>query len=142
VTKTVLLIEDNPDHVELTGRAFREIGSPHRLVVARDGAEALDYLFATGPHAGRNPDDKPALVLLDLKLPKLGGLDVLKRFRSYLTLNRMPVAVLTSSTEERDRRQADSLGANLFLQKPVEFEKFIEVLRQVEKLVDAQPEPG
>src|SRR5690348_17146121 len=101
-TRIFLLVEDNPDDVELTLRAFEKSKIVNEIVVARDGQEALDYLFATGPHAGRDPRLMPEVVLLDLKLPKLDGLEVLRRLRADPRTRRLPVVVLTSSNEERD----------------------------------------
>lgn len=127
----ILLVEDNPDDVELTRLAFAEAGEPHRLHVVRDGAEALDYLLGRGRHAGREVADLPALVLLDLNLPLLDGREVLQAIRAEDATRRLPVVVLTTSAEPFDVEQAYALGANSYIQKPVEFERFVEVVRQV-----------
>lgn len=129
--KTILLVEDNPDDADLTLRAFKRNGIANDVVVASDGEEALDYLFATGAHADRNPAANPTLVLLDLKLPKVSGLDVLRRMREDERTKRIPVVVLTSSNEERDIITSYDLGANSFVRKPVDFSQFIEAARQL-----------
>lgn len=128
---TLLLVEDNPDDVELTRRAFARSNVLNRLVVARDGEEALDYLFATGPHAGRDPLDLPYAVLLDLKLPKISGLDVLRRIRAEEGTRRLPVIILTTSREERDIVSSYDLGANSYVRKPVDFAQFVEAARHL-----------
>jgi two-component system response regulator len=129
--KTILLVEDNPDDVDLTLRAFRKNGLANDVVVATDGEEALDYLFATGAHAGRETRTNPTVVLLDLKLPKVMGLDVLKRIRADERTRRLPVVVLTSSSEERDIITSYDLGANSFVRKPVDFARFMDAARQL-----------
>jgi two-component system, response regulator len=129
--RIILLVEDNPDDVELTLRAFDKSRVVNKIVVARDGGEALDYVFATGSHAARNPDEMPEIVLLDLKLPKIDGLEVLKRIRSDARTRRLPVIVLTSSREERDMIQSYDLGANSFVRKPVDFAQFIDAASQL-----------
>ena len=129
--RDILLVEDNPDDVELTRLAFAEAGEPHRLHVVRDGAEALDYLLGRGRHAGREVADLPALVLLDLNLPLLDGREVLQAIRAEDATRRLPVVVLTTSAEPFDVEQAYALGANSYIQKPVEFDRFVEVVRQV-----------
>lgn len=129
--KTILLVEDNPDDADLTLRAFKRNGIANDVVVASDGEEALDYLFATGAHADRNPATNPTLVLLDLKLPKVSGLEVLRRMREDERTKRIPVVVLTSSNEERDIITSYDLGANSFVRKPVDFSQFIEAARQL-----------
>jgi CheY-like chemotaxis protein len=129
--RTILLVEDNPDDVDLTLRAFRKSHIVNDIVVVRDGAEALDYLFATGPHAGRDPAIAPEVILLDLQLPKVEGLDVLKRIRADDRTRRLPVVVLTSSREEQDVCRSYDLGANSFVRKPVDFMEFIEAARQL-----------
>jgi two-component system response regulator len=126
-----LLVEDNPNDVELSLRAFEKSKIVSEIVVARDGEEALDYLFATGAHAGRDPKVMPELVLLDLKLPKFDGLEVLRRMRADLRTRRLPVVVLTSSSEERDVLSSYDLGANSFVRKPVDFAQFIDAARQL-----------
>lgn len=127
----ILLVEDNPDDVELTLRAFEKSRVGNRIVVTRDGEEALDYLFATGPHAGRDPGLLPEVVLLDLKLPKVDGLDVLRRMRADERTRRLPVVVLTSSNEDQDKLRSYDLGANSFVRKPVDLMQFIEAARQL-----------
>ncbi|HYM71927.1 MAG TPA: response regulator [Stellaceae bacterium] len=122
---TFLLVEDNPDDVELTRRAFARSDVVSRLVVACDGAEALDYLFATGAHAGGDPHPLPHAVLLDLKLPKIGGLDVLRRIRATEATRRLPVIILTTSREDRDIATSYDLGANSYVRKPVDFAEFV-----------------
>ncbi len=128
---TILLVEDNPDDEELTLRALRKSGVKEPVVVARDGPEALDYLFATGAWKLRDVLDTPRVVLLDLKLPKLSGLDVLRRMREDPRTRRVPVVVLTSSAEERDIQQCYDLGANSYVRKPVEFDEFLEFIRSL-----------
>ena len=130
-TRTILLVEDNPDDVELTLRAFEKSRLGNDIVVARDGSEALDYLFGTGIHAERSPSSMPEIVLLDLKLPKVDGLEVLKRIRADERTRRLPVVVLTSSKEERDVLRSYDLGANSFVRKPVDFVEFVEAARQL-----------
>ena len=127
----ILLVEDNPDDADLTLAAFQESKTLNEIVVARDGEEALDYLFATGSFAERDPKLMPQVVLLDLKLPKLDGLEVLRRVRADERTRRLPVVVLTSSNEERDIIRSYDLGANSFVQKPVDFGQFMEAARQL-----------
>jgi two-component system response regulator len=127
----ILLVEDNPDDVDLTIRAFKKSNVANDVVVARDGVEALDYLFATGAHAGRNADALPQLVLLDLKLPRMDGLQVLERIRNHAKTKLLPVVILTSSTEERDLVKGYALGANSYVKKPVDFQEFVEAVRQL-----------
>ena len=127
----ILLVEDNPDDVELTRLAFAEAGEPHRLHVVSDGAEAVDYLLRRGRHASRDADDLPALVLLDLNLPRLDGREVLQAIRADDATRCLPVVVLTTSAEPGDVDKAYALGANSYIQKPVEFDRFVEVVRQV-----------
>lgn len=130
-SRDILLVEDNPDDVELTRIAFAEAGSDHRLQVVTDGAQALDYLFAQGAHAGRDPADLPAVVLLDLNLPKRNGREVLQAIRAHPATRSLPVVVLTTSAEPVDVDVVYELGANSYIQKPVEFERFVEVVRQI-----------
>ena len=127
----ILLIEDNPDDVELTRIAFAEAGIDRQLVVVRDGAEALDYLFARGAHAGRAATDLPAVVLLDLNLPKVNGREVLQAIRAHHATRSLPVVVLTTSAEPFDVDAVYELGANSYIQKPVEFERFVDAVRQI-----------
>jgi two-component system response regulator len=128
-SRTILLVEDNPDDVLLTLRAFERSRVVNEIVVARDGAEALDYLFARGAHASRDPTVMPEVVLLDLKLPKVDGLEVLRRMRADDKTRRLPVVVLTSSNEEKDVITSYDLGANSFVRKPVDFDEFVEAAR-------------
>lgn len=129
--RPILLVEDNPDDVALTLRAFRRQRIVNEVVVAKDGVEALDYLFGTGLHAGRNARELPAVVLLDLKLPKLDGLDVLKKLRASPATRLLRIIVLTSSKEEQDILQSYDLGAHSYIRKPVDFEKFVEAVGQL-----------
>ena len=129
--KDILLVEDNPDDVELTRLAFEEASVANRVVVAADGAEALDYLFARGPHAGRDPSELPSIVLLDLNLPKLGGREVLQAIRANPATRDLPVIVLTTSAEPFDVEASYALGVNSYIQKPVDFEQFVWAVRQV-----------
>jgi two-component system response regulator len=127
----ILLVEDNPDDVDLTLRAFSRGRIANEIVVVSDGAEALDYLFATGGHAHRYADALPSLVLLDLHLPKVEGLEVLRRLRSDERTRRLPVVVLTSSREEGDIVRSYDLGANSYVRKPVDFEQFVGAAAQL-----------
>ena len=129
--KIILLVEDNPDDEVLTIRALKQHNIANEVVVARNGAEALDYLFGTGPYEGRDLTDTPAVVLLDLKLPKIDGLEVLKRLRAHEPSRFLPVVVLTSSKEEMDLAESYGRGANSYIRKPVDFEQFSEAIRQV-----------
>ena len=129
--KTILLVEDNADDEELTIRALKKNNVMNELVVTRDGVEALDYLFGTGAYAGRDTAVLPGLVLLDLKLPRIDGLEVLRRIRADERTRRMPVTVLTSSKEEQDMIKSYDLGANSYIRKPVDFNQFSEAVRQL-----------
>jgi two-component system response regulator len=127
----ILLVEDNSDDEALTLRALKKNNIKNEIVVARDGVEALDYLFATGTHAGRDPSVMPQVVLLDLKLPRIDGLEVLKRMRANERTHLVPVVILTSSNEERDRIAGYGLGANSYVRKPVDFSQFVDSVRQL-----------
>jgi two-component system, response regulator len=129
--RDILLVEDNPDDAELTVLALRENGVHNPVVHAKNGAEALDYLFATGSYAGRDTSGLPVVVLLDLNLPKLGGIEVLRRIRQHPSTQLLPVIVLTSSREERDLVESYRLGANSYVRKPVDFEAFHRAARQL-----------
>lgn len=129
--KVILLVEDNPDDEVLTMRALRKNNIANQVVIAHDGSEALDYLFALNQYAGREVTDWPALVLLDLKLPKVGGLEVLKSIRTDGRTRAMPVVVLTSSKEEQDVAESYGLGVNSYVRKPVEFSQFVEAVKQI-----------
>jgi two-component system response regulator len=130
-TKIILLVEDNPDDEELTRLALRESHILNEMVVVRDGAEALDYLFATGQYADLGPARMPQLILLDLKLPKLGGLEVLRRLRANPRTDLLQVVVLTSSSEEEDVIESYRNGANSYVRKPVHFDHFVDAVRQL-----------
>jgi CheY-like chemotaxis protein len=127
----ILLVEDNPDDAEIALRALTKHKIANRIVHVRDGKEALDFLRAEGAYAGRDGSPKPKLVLLDLKLPRIGGLEVLKAVKDDPELKVIPVVILTSSSEERDLLQSYRLGANSYLVKPVDFDKFGEAMREV-----------
>ena len=130
MSKTILLVEDNPSDEKLTLLAFKNCGVPNEIIVERDGASALDYLFGTGKYAARGaPTTLPTVVLLDLKLPKVDGLDVLQRIRRDERTKLVPVVVLTSSKQDEDVIQSYSLGANAYLRKPVDFAVFAEAAR-------------
>ena len=130
-SRLILLVEDNPDDADLTLRAFEESKTFSEIVVAPDGEQALDYLFATGSYKDRDPKVMPDVVLLDLNLPKVDGLGVLRRVRADSRTRRLPVVVLTSSNEERDIIRSYDLGANSFVQKPVDFAQFLNAARQL-----------
>ena len=129
--KTILLVEDNPDDEVLTLRALKKNNIGNEVIVARDGAEALDYLFGTEAYAGRDMQITPAITLLDLKLPKVDGLEVLNRLRSDNRTKLLPVVILTSSKEEQDLINGYKLGANSYIRKPVDFAQFVEAIRQL-----------
>ena len=129
--KEILLVEDNPDDVELTRIAFNEAKIANHLVVVGDGAEALDYLFARGRYVDRDPKDLPSIVLLDLNLPKVDGREVLQAIRASDTTRTLPVVVLTTSTEPFDVEASYALGVNSYIQKPVDFEQFVWAVKQV-----------
>lgn len=129
--KVILLVEDNPDDEALTLRALRKSNIANAVVVARDGVEALDFLFGTGTHAGRDARDPPTLVMLDLKLPKVSGLEVLRKLRADGRTARTPCVVFTSSTEEQDLVKSYEFGANSYVRKPVDFARFSDAVRQL-----------
>lgn len=127
----ILLVEDNPDDVELTRRALFKSNILNELIVARDGAEALDWLFCRGDFVERDPCQAPAVVLLDLKLPKIDGLEVLRQMRENTSTRMLPVVVLTSSREEQDVISSYKLGANSYIRKPVDFNQFVDAVKQL-----------
>ncbi len=129
--KVILLVEDNPSDVALTLRALKKSHIQNEVVVAHDGVEALDYLFARGSHAGRDPAAMPAVVLLDLKLPKVDGIEVLQQIRGNERTRLLPVVILTSSSEDKDRLEGYSSGCNSYVRKPVDFNQFAEAVRQL-----------
>ena len=129
--EVILLVEDNPDDQMLTLRALRKSNILNDVIVASDGTEALDYLFGTGVYAGRDLGEMPHLILLDLRLPKVGGLQVLKQLRANKLTKRIPVVILTSSDEEKDIMNSYDLGANSYIRKPVDFGQFTEAIRQL-----------
>ena len=127
--KVILLVEDNPSDIKLTKRALEQNQITNELIVAEDGGEALDYLFGTGQYAGRDIRIIPAVVLLDLKLPRIDGLDVLKKIRANELTSLLPVVILTSSDQEKDIIASYKLGANSYIRKPVDFNQFAEAVR-------------
>jgi len=129
--RVILLVEDNAKDEELTLRAFKKSNILNPVVVARDGVEALDYLFARGAHSKRSPAAMPQVILLDLKLPKIDGLEVLETLRADERTRLLPVVILTSSNEEQDLVRSYSLGANSYVRKPVDFARFVEAARQL-----------
>ena len=130
-SKTILLVEDNADDEALAFRALMKNNIANQLIVARDGAEALDYLFGTGQFSGRDVNSGPQIVLLDLNLPKVSGLEVLRQLRANERTKLLPVVILTSYNEEQDRLHGYDLGANSYVRKPVDFNQFIESVRQL-----------
>lgn len=130
-TKSILLVEDNADDEALTLRALNKNGVANKVEVVRDGAEALDFLFCRGAYAGRDPLDLPQVTLLDLKLPKVDGLEVLRQIRADPRTKMAPVVILTSSREEQDLIAAYSNGANSYVRKPVDFNQFVEAIKQL-----------
>ncbi|HLA34547.1 MAG TPA: response regulator [Rhodocyclaceae bacterium] len=129
--KVILLIEDNPSDIGFTQRAFKKSAISNKIVVAEDGQEALDYLFSTGAHSRRDIAETPILILLDLKLPRIDGLEVLRRIRADSRTRRIPVVILTSSSEEEDIAAGYDLGTNSYIRKPVDFQRFAEVVKQL-----------
>ncbi|HET6364171.1 MAG TPA: response regulator [Nitrospirota bacterium] len=129
--KVILLVEDNPDDVKLTMRALKKSNVLNEVVVAQDGAEALDYLFCTGKYTGRDKQFMPQVILLDLKMPKVDGFEVLQRIRSDERTKLIPVVVLTTSSEDKDRVASYQFHANSFVRKPVDFDQFTEAVRQL-----------
>ena len=130
-SRIILLVEDNPNDVKLTMSAFEKSNVSNEIVVVSDGEEAIDYLFATGRHAGRDPKVMPEVVLLDMKLPKIDGLGVLRRLRADERTRRLPIVILTTSKEEKDITSSYNLGANSFVRKPVDFVQFIDAARHL-----------
>ena len=128
----ILLVEDNPDDEALTLRALRKNNIANIVSVARDGSEALDFLFCMGAYADRDSREIPQVILLDLKLPKVDGLDVLRRIRADERTQLLPVVILTSSNEEQEQIRGYKLGANSYIRKPVDFNQFVEAVRQLE----------
>jgi two-component system, response regulator len=141
-TKPILLVEDNPDDELLTLRAFERNNIENKIIVARDGAEALDYLFGTGIHADRDMRIMPQIILLDLQLPKISGLEVLQQLRSNPHTQFLPVVILTSSKEEHDIIKGHQLRADSYIRKPVDFDKFVEVVKELKlywQLLNEEP---
>ena len=130
-SKIILLVEDNPDDITMTRRALKKNNILNEVVVAQDGAEALDYLFATGKYSDRDTAVKPQVILLDMNLPKIGGLEVLKRLRADDRTKLIPVVVLTTSNEDRDRVESYRLGTNSYVRKPVDFDQFSLAVQQL-----------
>jgi two-component system, response regulator len=131
VRHTILLVEDNNDAVELTRRAFDKSGVPNRIVAVSDGQSALDYLFAAADQSGREPTVMPSVVLLDLNLPRIDGLEVLRRLRADPRTKLLPVVILTTSNERQDVIGSYDLGANSYVRKPIDFAQFVEAARQL-----------
>jgi two-component system response regulator len=129
--KMILLVEDNPDDEALTIRALKKNNIGNRLVIVRDGVEAINFLFGSGEYKDRDLKDAPQVVLLDLKLPKMDGLEVLRRIRENESTRLLPVVILTSSKEEQDILKGYKLGANSYVRKPVDFDQFVEAVRQL-----------
>ncbi len=127
----ILLVEDNPNDAELAIRALKKSNLANTIVHVHDGEEALDYIFARGEYAGRNIEERPRLILLDLKLPKVDGLEVLKAVKTDIRAKLTPIVVLTTSKEERDVVESYQLGANSYIVKPVDFDKFLEAIREL-----------
>lgn len=144
MNKKMLIVEDDEDDEKLIMISLKDSNIVNELVVVRDGQEALDYLFATGPYAGRDPADMPVVVFLDLHLPKVDGLEVLQRLRADARTRRLPVVILTSANEEKDRLASYDLGANSFVRKPVNFDEFARAVKELQLywLVLNQPPLG
>lgn len=130
-TKPILLVEDNPDDVELTMLAFEDSGISNEVVVAGNGVEALDYLFGTGKFAGRDTSVMPHVILLDLNMPRMGGVEFLRRIRADEKTNHLPVVILTTLSEDKKRIESYQLGANSFVRKPVDMQQFVEAVQQL-----------
>ena len=130
-SKIILLVEDNPDDVMLTQRALKKSKILNELLVAKDGVEAVEYLFSTGKYAGRDAKALPQVVLLDLKMPRMDGLEVLQRIRADERTKLLPVVVLTTSSEDRDRIESYKLGANSYIRKPVDFDQFVSAVQNL-----------
>jgi two-component system, response regulator len=131
LNKRILLVEDNLDDVALTLRAFKKNKILNEIIVANDGVEALDYLFGTGKYAGRNIEELPTIILLDLKLPRMDGFEVLKRIRADVRTRTVPVVILTSSKEEEDLIKGYKLGCNSFIRKSVDFNQFMDAVKEI-----------
>ena len=129
--KTILLVEDNPDDELLTLRALKKNHLGNEVIVVRDGVEAVDYLFCTGPYADRNPANLPELIILDLRLPKVDGIEVLRRIRANERTHSLPVVVFTSSSADRDLVNSYAFGANSYIRKPVDFQELIVAIREL-----------
>jgi two-component system response regulator len=129
--RNILLVEDDPNDIDLTRRAFRKSNITNELMVVRDGVQAMEYLFGTGEFAGRNVCDTPSIILLDLKLPKVGGLEVLEHIRSDDRTRLIPIIIVTSSGERQDLIAGYRLGANSYVRKPIRFEDFIQAVQQI-----------
>lgn len=127
----ILLVEDNPDDLDMTLRGLRKANLANRIQIARDGEEALDFIFCRGPHAGRKIENAPKVVLLDLKLPKVDGMEVLKRVKSDVRTKTIPIIMLTSSKEQKDVLESYNLGVNSYIVKPVNFERFAAAVQQL-----------
>ena len=142
--RSILLVEDNPDDIELTLRALKKNNIANEVIVAKDGVEALDYLFGMGAHAGRDKSKMPTVILLDLKLPRMNGLEVLQRLRADKRTKLLPIVILTSSKEERDMIDGYKFGANSYIHKPVDFTKFREAVHELGRywLVLNEPAPA
>ena len=143
--RNILLVEDNPDDVALTLRAFKREKLVNEIMVAKDGVEALDYLFCEGQYSERNPLEMPSVVLLDLKLPKIDGIGVLRKIRADERTQNLPVVVLTTSDEDRDKLDSYRLGANSYVRKPVDFHQFHTAIRQLGMywlVLNEPPPPG